>query len=384
MQKIEKSRDGRSTDRSTAGGTDKNPDRNPDGKGAQRNTGGNIGEIGRDTGRDYNVELIRILSCVMVIVIHVTNYYCRAYGDIGQGEYLFSLLLNTLSRVSVPCFFMISGAFLLAVQDTVRDYAQRLKRFVPVLAVWSAVYYCWNTFYIGAGYDLREILCVPVERHLWYLYAMIPVYLVLPFFQMIFKAMDRKWEFLFLIVTGGAVVFNYLTSLADSRAYYDLPLVGDRVYSFYVFLGYFLYKYRKEIRIGQKTSAVLFAACAVLVAGLTLAGSRAEGAHYEKVLQYGDPLIVVMSAAFFLFFLRRKDGKIPLPARRKRRMDLLSQCSFGIYLIHILFFTAYKKYMLPQELPAWIAVPLLTAGIAAVSFFSVFLLRKWRWGRKIT
>ncbi len=254
MQKIEKSRDGRSTDRSTAGGTDKNPDRNPDGKGAQRNTGGNIGEIGRDTGRDYNVELIRILSCVMVIVIHVTNYYCRAYGDIGQGEYLFSLLLNTLSRVSVPCFFMISGAFLLAVQDTVRDYAQRLKRFVPVLAVWSAVYYCWNTFYIGAGYDLREILCVPVERHLWYLYAMIPVYLVLPFFQMIFKAMDRKWEFLFLIVTGGAVVFNYLTSLADSRAYYDLPLVGDRVYSFYVFLGYFLYKYRKEIRIGQKTS----------------------------------------------------------------------------------------------------------------------------------
>ena len=334
--------------------------------------------------RDYNVELIRILSFIMVIVIHVTNYYCRAYGAIGQGEYLFSLILNTLSRVSVPCFFMISGAFLLAAQDTVQSYVRRLKRFLLVLAVWSAVYYCWNTFYIGAGYDLREILCVPVERHLWYLYAMIPIYLVLPFFQMIFAAMDRRWEGVFLIITSGAVLFNYLTSLADSRAYYDLPLVGDRAYSYYVFLGYFLYKYRKNIRIGRKTAAAVFVICVVVVAGLTAAGSQSEGIHYEKVLQYGNPLVAVMSAVFFLFFLRLKDGKIPLPARRKRRMDLLSQCSFGIYLIHILFFTAYKKYLLPEDLSAWIAVPLLTAGIAAASFFSVFLLRKWRWGRKIT
>ena len=30
--------------------------------------------------KNYNLELIRLISFVLVIVIHVTNYFCRAYG----------------------------------------------------------------------------------------------------------------------------------------------------------------------------------------------------------------------------------------------------------------------------------------------------------------
>ena len=40
-----------------------------------------------------------MISCIFVIVIHVTNYFCRAYGEITQSEYLFALLLDTLARV---------------------------------------------------------------------------------------------------------------------------------------------------------------------------------------------------------------------------------------------------------------------------------------------
>ena len=41
-------------------------------------------------GKNYNLELIRMVSFVLVIAIHVTNYFCRAYGKIPQGEYLLS------------------------------------------------------------------------------------------------------------------------------------------------------------------------------------------------------------------------------------------------------------------------------------------------------
>ena len=33
--------------------------------------------------KNYNLELIRMISFIFVIVIHVSNYYCRAYGDWG-------------------------------------------------------------------------------------------------------------------------------------------------------------------------------------------------------------------------------------------------------------------------------------------------------------
>ena len=73
--------------------------------------------------RNYNLELIRMISFIFVIVIHVSNYYCRAYGDITIGEYSFSLLLNLLARISVPCFFMITGALLLGREESLHKQA---------------------------------------------------------------------------------------------------------------------------------------------------------------------------------------------------------------------------------------------------------------------
>ena len=98
--------------------------------------------------KNYNLELIRMISFVLVIAIHVTNYFCRAYGKIPQGEYLFSLALDTAARVSVPCFFMISGALLLGREEPVSKHISRLIRFVIVLVVWSAIYYVWNIGYM--------------------------------------------------------------------------------------------------------------------------------------------------------------------------------------------------------------------------------------------
>ena len=42
--------------------------------------------------KNYNIELIRTISFILVIVIHVTNYFCRAFGKINMGEYGFALL----------------------------------------------------------------------------------------------------------------------------------------------------------------------------------------------------------------------------------------------------------------------------------------------------
>ena len=214
--------------------------------------------------RDYNLELIRMCSFMMVIAIHVSNYFCRAYGQITDSEYVFSLIIDTLARVSVPCFFMITGALLLGRAEPLEKHGKRLLHFLGALIVWSAVYYVWNTFYMGTDYDLREILYTPTEAHLWYLYAMIPIYFVLPFFQIMCRNMDMKMERVFLIVITAAVVFNYVVSLQNGEPYYDLPLIGDRVYSFYVFIGYFIYKYRKHIRVSQRMAAVIFSICMAL------------------------------------------------------------------------------------------------------------------------
>lgn len=333
--------------------------------------------------KNYNLELIRLSAFLMVIAIHVTNYFCRAYGKVTDSEYLFSLVIDTFSRVSVPCFFMITGALLLGRDEPLRKHIRRLLHFLLALAVWSAVYYVWNVYYMGTGYDLRKILYVPTEAHLWYLYAMIPIYLVLPFFQIMCRNMNITMERAFLIVSTAAVVFNYIVSLQNGEAYYDMPIIGDRVYSYFVFIGYYLYKYRKHIRISQRMTAAVFAVCMAATFGLTAGITVLTGRHYERTLEYGSPFLILAGAAFFLFVIRLKKSEFNPGEKAKKLIDLFCRCSFGIYLIHILFLDNYKKYMEPEDLSAWIAVPALILGIAAASFACVWVLRRFSLGRKI-
>lgn len=334
--------------------------------------------------KDYNLEIIRNISFLSVIIIHIANYYCRAFDKIPQNEYIFSLILDTLARVSVPCFFMISGALLLGRDETLKKHWHRLIRFLIPFIAWSIIYYFWNIYYLKEPQLFREILYFPITEHLWYLYAIIPIYIVLPFFQIMCRHMSLKTERAFLIIITITVIFNYILSLDELKPYYDLPLIGDRVYSYYFFIGYYIYKYKKHIPINQKNLIITFLGSMAITAFLTASISYSIGDHYEEILEYGNPLIILASAAFFLFVLRLAKYKITPSIKTKKIIDLLSGCSFGIYLIHIIFLDIYKNHMQAADLSAWIAIPMLTITIAIIAFVCVWLLRHFKLGRKIT
>lgn len=112
------------------------------------------------------------------------------------------------------------------------------------------------------------------------------------------KGMSGKLERALLVVCSASVVFNYVVSLQNGEAYYDLPLIGDKVYMLYIFIGYFIYKYRRYIRISQKWAAAIFIGCMTGVFALTVFITQRSGEHYERVLEYGCPLIVLAGAAF--------------------------------------------------------------------------------------
>lgn len=325
-----------------------------------------------------------MISFIFVIVIHVSNYYCRAYGKIGSGGYGFSLLLNLLARISVPCFFMITGALLLGRQEPLRKHGKRILRFLIVLLVWSGIYILWNTFYMKDPYQIKDLFYEPVEQHLWYLYAMIPIYLVLPFFQIMCKGMNLRMERTFLFVITAAIVFNYISSYMDEEMYYSVPLVGDRIYSYYVFIGYYIYKYRKHVIKGKMIPAVIFLACMALNYGLTYAATLGDGDHYERLLEYGNPLLALAASMVFLMLVRLKKSEFNPKERAKKWIDRFCGCSFGIYLIHIMFLDFYKRHVEPQTIPAMIAIPVVSAGLVLLSFGCVWLIRKTKIGRKIT
>ena len=79
-------------------------------------------------------------------------------------------------------------------------------------------------------------------------------------------------------------------------------MVGDRIYSYYVFIGYYIYKYRKHVMKGKMIPAGIFVVCMVLNYGLTYAVTLQDGEHYERLLEYGNPLLCLFGRIEFALF----------------------------------------------------------------------------------
>lgn len=333
--------------------------------------------------KNYNIEMIRFWSFVMVIIIHVANYYCRAFGSIGNGEYFFSLFFNVISRVSVPCFFMISGALLLGRNEAIGKSMKRAGRMLLALVIWSVIYYLFNTCYMQQTVDWKHIYRVPAEAHMWYLYVIIPIYLMMPFLQAMCRGMDEKTEKGFAIFGSVLVVVLYLASHIGVRFYYDMPILGNRSYIYYVFMGYWLSKNKDKIWKDRRLWFFLWIGSSLITTVSTMACSVTAGKHYDRLLEYGNPLVVVSAIAFFLFVLQKEEDDIPKKSIRKV-MEAGCACSFGIYLIHGIFLDIFKKQVEPIEASAFWMIPVLVIVLAFLSFACIYIVRKSSVGRKIT
>ena len=82
--------------------------------------------------KNYQLEVLRVISCINVILIHVCNLYSRSFGEITDGEYVFSVILNAMARTSVPIFFMISGATSLGSNYDFKKYVKKVVNMAVV------------------------------------------------------------------------------------------------------------------------------------------------------------------------------------------------------------------------------------------------------------
>lgn len=66
--------------------------------------------------RQNNFDLLRIIATFAVILIHV-NVYISGLNNISLVDYNTQSFINVITRFSVPCFVMMSGAFILSNRD---------------------------------------------------------------------------------------------------------------------------------------------------------------------------------------------------------------------------------------------------------------------------
>lgn len=213
--------------------------------------------------------------------------------------------------------------------------------------------------------------------HMWYLYMIIGIYMVVPILRKITGNSELSRYFLVL-----SVLFTFvIPTIASIPAFAWVSKVTNKLmlhitvgYASYFVLGKFLND--TEI-IGAKAKVVYLLGLLGTASTILITAKLTYDAGVAKDY-YGNFTIGValQAIAIFLFVKNHRgtwDGKKFISTS-----DSISKYTFGIYLVHP-FFIEVLRYFLgitPNMCLGFISVPLFAAGIFLLSLGTVALMRK--------
>lgn len=323
--------------------------------------------------REYAFDLLRIISMFMVIVIHVSNVYSRHFAVIASDDYLASLIYNTICRVSVPIFFMISGALLLDRNFDKQKYRKRITHIITLIIVWDIIYLVWEYFFSGITRDhLYRLLWEPYRKHLWFLYTIVVLYILQPIMKWIL-AKSPKIVKIILLMIWFSISF---CSVINPRLVSRLSII---IYIGYFIIGKYLYDWIKTKSFKKYTivEVIIMIICFGMSIYLNYKTSISKNAFYNLYFAYKTPFIVFSSLALFTLVITHYQKE-----KVEKEIEILSDVSLGVYLIHGIFLDIIKRFPI-LEMKALFSIPLLALIIFIVSVMSVWLLKKIKIMEKI-
>ena len=325
------------------------------------------------------VDLIRVIGSFLVVMAHL--HYTAA-----EGTYIYHFYY-ALSRIAVPLFFLVSGFLLLSKQEPIGDFFKKRawKIFFPFI-IWSLIYMALAGVFSESMPWLellqRTVMSVirsPRADHLWFLYALMGLYLATPVLRL-FVANAKDSDLLYFIA-----VWIIAVPVTDFFADYTRLRVGIEWKMFTGYIGYFVLGYYLGRREYTRLQLGLIAAACIFSLGFTWAGIHVAK-HTDPYVDYFETYlslnVIVMAATGFVLLSR-----VPVSDAWQRFIAPQSRASFGIYLIHILVLgrmmvvSPFKE--LYQNAAAIWVMPLLTLVAYAVSFALTFLLQKIPFVRSI-
>ena len=307
--------------------------------------------------------MVRILACIMVVIMHSPKP--------GNGAPGFAL--TGISFMTAPCiglFFMVSGALLLPVASSMRDfYKKRLSKVIIPTLVWTVIYLIVSSIdgTVPSEKLLRIALSIPFSAQgngvLWFMYVLTGLYLISPVISpWLDRASKKEVEFVLLLwivsliypVISGYIIVNESNT---GVLYYFTGYVG------YYLLGYYINKYSP--RIGIIASLVLILV-PIIVCGSTIKYN--PKINFYNTFWYLSIFVVMMSIGWYSLI-----RKLNSPACTV--IKSASSLSFGVYLCHILIMREFiwKWHWISNQ--SWGLQIFLTATITVcLSYFLSYLI----------
>lgn len=340
------------------------------------------------TGRNKRLSYVRAIACFGIVCLHsflVVGVKFSPELSPNTGYVLRGLTNSFLW--CVPVFIMVTGSLLLNRDKEItidKVFKKYIKRVVLALLIFTFLYRIFDiimgdedfsilkiiegfkTFFIGTGWV-----------HLWYLYALVGLYLLLPFIKKITDNSNRK-EILTFISIG--VIFISVLPLSRLWGWNTAFFIHiSNMYPFYLLIGYAVGEKMLCIRKPLANIAALSMLAGIWIATYLVVVKGIQ--DYEFLTGYASILTVVLSTCIFNLALSVPEINGNFLDRALLSVD---ENSFGVYLAHMIFIRGLYKYIEFNPLKyGWAGLILCIIIVFVLSYCVTWLARRSKLIRRI-
>lgn len=333
------------------------------------------------------VDYLRVVACFLVMLVHSSeNFYAADASGLAGNV---SMLANDanrfwvafydggVARTCVPLFMMVSAFLLVPMKQGATMagfYKHRFLRILPPF-VFFAVLYCLLPLAWGgmtweqSVADLKNLpLNFPsMAGHLWFMYPLISLYLIMPVISPWLEKASAKDELIFL------GIFAFSTFMPWLHKFVAPELWGECFWNnFHMlwycsgFIGFLVMAHfvRFHIRWTVKKRLTVGTVCFLAGAGFTawsfwwkgVPGVLIDTPVLEWAWEFCTPNVLCATFGLFLIFTcigANKSCKL---------ITEISKLSFGIYLMHMFFLAPIAAFFVNGNqanpiVPVYLAIP---------------------------
>lgn len=342
--------------------------------------------------RIYALDAIRFIALLLVVLLHSAGLFYIDHAGVfivnTQTEAIVDVA--SIGRAGVPLFVMISGYLLLPMKVSSREfYSRRFARVLIPFLFWSIVYAVFDSLvFSGAGVIqcIKYILHIPINFttvHLWYIYMLIGLYLLVPIISpWIEKAEKKEITFfltLWLLCTVSTYIYLRFQQILGEASWNQY----STIYYFQGFVGYFVIGayFKKYGLISFRLSFSIFAFGYLMTIILMHLGIHFSAGEtiFNTIWNYCSFNIALMTVGLFgiIYHCFNKTS-----FSEKSFVVDVSQRSYAIYLAHIIVLRFVSGFIRQIVDSVVLAIPLMIITVLVTTYLLCWLMSKLPYANK--
>ncbi|MDS8433997.1 acyltransferase family protein [Streptococcus pneumoniae] len=318
--------------------------------------------------RNINLDLLKVLACVGVVLLHTTMGGFKETGSWNLLAYLYYL-----GTYSIPLFFMINGYLLLGKREITYLYIlQKVKWILITVSSWSFIVWLFKRDFTTN--PIKKIVGSLIQRgyffQFWFFDALILIYLCLPILRQFLNSKRSYLYSLSLLMTIGLIfeLSNILLQMPIQT--YVIQTFRLWTWFFYYLLGGYIAQFTiEEIESRFKNWMKIVSILLLLISPIILFFIAKTIYHNLFAEYFYDTLFVKVSTlGIFLTILM-----LTLNENRRESIVSLSNQTMGVFIIHTYIMKVWEKVLGFNFVGAYLLFALFTLS---VSFIIVGMLMK--------